>query len=60
MTRTDWFKSSYSNPAQDCVEVRFDRALVHVRDSKNPNGPTLAFGTVCLAELVSGIKAGRA
>ncbi|BBC35398.1 hypothetical protein SGFS_066920 [Streptomyces graminofaciens] len=39
-----WFKSTYSDDeGGDCVEVAFSTAhlTVHVRDSKNPTGPTL-------------------
>ncbi|MFE7840187.1 DUF397 domain-containing protein [Streptomyces sp. NPDC057474] len=39
-----WFKSTYSdNEGGDCVEVALPgaRLTVHVRDSKNPTGPTL-------------------
>ncbi|WP_206504735.1 DUF397 domain-containing protein [Streptomyces chrestomyceticus] len=39
-------KSSYSggNPGQDCVEVATNvPAVVAVRDSKDPSGPTLLF-----------------
>lgn len=39
---TGWFKSSFSNPAQDCVEVRFEVGTVLIRDSKqHGNGPVL-------------------
>jgi hypothetical protein len=38
----NWRKSSRSNE-QDCVEVAFVPRAVAVRDSKNANGPTLAF-----------------
>ena len=34
-----WFKSSYSNPSQDCVEVRFVGGMVQVRDSKERGVP---------------------
>ena len=40
-----WFKSSYSgSEGGECVEVaaRSD-AAVHVRDSKDPEGPVLTF-----------------
>ncbi|AWL40078.1 MULTISPECIES: DUF397 domain-containing protein [Streptomyces] len=40
----DWFKSSYSdssNPS-DCVEVATASGAVHVRDSKNAEGPRFA------------------
>ncbi|WP_454196204.1 DUF397 domain-containing protein [Nocardia sp. Marseille-Q1738] len=34
MSSTGWFKSSYSNDSQTCVEVCFDDNRVLVRDSK--------------------------
>ncbi|MFJ5722458.1 DUF397 domain-containing protein [Streptomyces sp. NPDC093149] len=38
----DWRKSSYSgSEGGQCVEVAAHPAAVHVRDSKNPDGPTL-------------------
>lgn len=41
----DWFKSSYSDSSDghDCVEVATTPGTVHVRDSKNTQGPRLAF-----------------
>ncbi len=41
-----WFKSSYSDSSSsnnDCVEVAVEPRTVHVRDSKNRQGPALAF-----------------
>lgn len=39
---TGWFKSSFSNPALNCVEVCFDHEWVHIRDTKDHgNGPTI-------------------
>ncbi|MFD7842734.1 DUF397 domain-containing protein [Nocardia sp. NPDC059764] len=42
-----WFKSSFSQPSGDCVEVAVvvgDAARqVGVRDSKDPAGPALVF-----------------
>ena len=39
-----WRKSSFSQPnGNDCVEVAHFSQLVGVRDSKNTDGPKLAF-----------------
>ncbi|MGV9884166.1 DUF397 domain-containing protein [Streptomyces sp. NPDC003006] len=44
-TEGTWFKSSYSDPGQNCVEIADLTATPHpsiaVRDSKNPHGPAL-------------------
>ncbi|MEU1351167.1 DUF397 domain-containing protein [Streptomyces sp. NPDC005795] len=38
----DWQKSSYSgSEGGACVEIAAHPAAIHVRDSKNPEGPTL-------------------
>ncbi|MET9088234.1 DUF397 domain-containing protein [Streptomyces sp. NPDC004237] len=40
----NWFKSTYSsNDGPDCVEIAIAPATVHVRDSKDKDGATLAF-----------------
>ncbi|MFI5621504.1 DUF397 domain-containing protein [Streptomyces sp. NPDC051567] len=41
----DWFKSSYSSSGDvnDCVEVANAPSTIHVRDTKTPHGPQLAF-----------------
>ncbi|MGI5469587.1 DUF397 domain-containing protein [Streptomyces sp. CA-132043] len=38
-----WFKSSYSGEegGSTCVEIAVQPSIVHIRDSKNPQGPTL-------------------
>ena len=39
-----WFKSSYSDSSDpnDCVEVATTPGTIHVRDSKNAQGPRFA------------------
>lgn len=36
-----WTKSSHSTDEGECVEVAHTPAAIHIRDSKNPEGPTL-------------------
>jgi hypothetical protein len=39
-----WFKSSYSgSDGGDCIEVAASPGIVHVRDSKDADGPVLSF-----------------
>lgn len=38
-----WRTSSRSSGAQQCVSVAHTSEVVGVRDSKNPDGPVLAF-----------------
>ncbi|GAA2561417.1 MULTISPECIES: DUF397 domain-containing protein [Streptomyces] len=38
-----WIKSSHStSDGPSCVEIAATPGTIHVRDSKNPNGPRLA------------------
>jgi hypothetical protein len=57
MQKTDalkWFKSSYSGSSNnDCVEVATEPHTVHVRDSKNRRGPSLAFSPEAWAAFVA-------
>lgn len=42
---TGWFKSSFSNPSQECVEVNFDGDFIHIRDTKDHGaGPVITIG----------------
>lgn len=41
--RSSWRKSSYSTSSSNCVEVGGQPGTVAVRDSRNPDGPALAF-----------------
>jgi hypothetical protein len=40
----------------NCVEVRMLGDVVHVRDSKNPTGPSLAFTTGAWADLLAMLR----
>ncbi|WP_328468309.1 DUF397 domain-containing protein [Streptomyces sp. NBC_00448] len=49
-----WRKSSHSsNEGPACVEVAACPEIVHVRDSKDPEGPQLAFGPEAWAAFVA-------
>ncbi len=57
----NWKKSSRSGSGGDCVELRLAETpgRVEVRDSKDPDGPTLTFPAGAVAELVSAFRAGQ-
>ncbi|GAA1202226.1 DUF397 domain-containing protein [Streptomyces rhizosphaericus] len=49
-----WFKSSYSSSASnDCVEVAACPDTVHVRDSKDKEGPQLTFSPTAWGSFVA-------
>ncbi|MER5210055.1 DUF397 domain-containing protein [Streptomyces sp. NPDC002838] len=52
-----WFKSSYSSSSEgdSCVELATTPGTVHVRDSKNLDGPRLALAPEAWASFVSGV-----
>ncbi|WP_344337950.1 DUF397 domain-containing protein [Kitasatospora putterlickiae] len=55
-----WRKSSYSNNGGQCVEVAtIHPAAVPVRDSKDPDGPTLLFPAPAWRSFVAAIQAGE-
>ena len=51
----DWFKSSYSSgtDGNSCVELALAPGTVHVRDSKNVEGPRLALTRGAWADFVA-------
>jgi hypothetical protein len=52
-----WRKSSYSgNNGGNCVEVAAAPGAVQFRDSKNPDGPRLAFGRKAWEAFASQVK----
>ena len=45
-----WFKSTYSSGSEgDCVEVAACPAAIHIRDSKDRQGPQLALSPAAWA-----------
>ncbi|MFI0373205.1 DUF397 domain-containing protein [Actinomadura sp. 1N219] len=55
-----WRKASRSDSEGGaCVEVGGAASVVAFRDSKDPDGPVLAFDRAAFGALVSGIQAGR-
>jgi hypothetical protein len=60
MERMNWRKSSYSgNSGGNCAEVAAVRGAVLVRDSKNPDGPRLAFGRSAWEAFAVTMRAGE-
>ncbi|MGS2645601.1 DUF397 domain-containing protein [Streptosporangium sp. G12] len=59
LTDARWFKSSRSGGnGGDCVEVATNLpGIVAVRDSKNPDGPALAFTPQAWADFITSVKA---
>jgi Domain of unknown function (DUF397) len=56
----EWFKSSYSNPSNNCVEVMFQTGAVHVRDAKNGDtGPVVTVDGRAWLSFLSGINPDR-
>jgi hypothetical protein len=53
-TELHWFKSSYSSSSEagDCVEIAPTPVTIHVRDSKNTQGPRLAFAPAAWVDFV--------
>lgn len=60
LTGANWRKSSRSNgDGNACVEVADLVRAVAVRDSKNPQGPSLAFGRRNWNAFADQVKVGR-
>lgn len=53
---TGWQRSSYSTGNAACVEVAQLAERTAVRDSKDPEGPALAFGRRAFALFVEGLR----
>lgn len=59
LTRAQWRKSTHSAGSGDaCVEVADLAAVVAVRDSKDPQGPALAFTRQSFTAFAAQVKDG--
>ncbi|MEU2558961.1 DUF397 domain-containing protein [Streptomyces longispororuber] len=56
----EWTKSSYSDSSDinDCVEIATTPTTVHIRDSKNAEGPQLAFASRAWRDFVAHASGG--
>ncbi|MFI0373204.1 DUF397 domain-containing protein [Actinomadura sp. 1N219] len=60
LSPSNWRKSTYSDASGgNCIEVAGVASIVAVRDSKDPDGPKLAFGHAAFGALARDIRAGR-
>lgn len=49
-----WFKSTYSgDEGGQCLEVATCPDTIHIRDSKNPTGPTLQVSATAWSEFIA-------
>jgi hypothetical protein len=59
LSRIEWRVASYSaNGGGNCVEVGTAGRVVAVRDSKDPDGPKLAFQLEEWQAFIAGVKTG--
>jgi len=54
-----WRKSSHSNSANGCVEIRERPDTIAVRDSKRPEGPVIEVTRAEWRDFVDGVKRGE-
>lgn len=55
-----WFKSSYSGAGNtECVEAALVPVGIAVRDSKDPDGPVLAFSDEAWTDFLVSVRTGR-
>ena len=56
---TPWIKASRSGELAQCVEMRRNGGAVEVRDSKDPEGPSLSHAKSGFAAWLDGAKNGE-
>lgn len=53
MHTSHWRKSSYSGDGSNCVEIATAPTTIHIRDSKNTDGPHLTVAPTTWAPFIS-------
>lgn len=51
-----WRKSTHSSSNPQCVEVAFAPNAIAVRDSKDPNGPTLSVSRASFVRFLDSLR----
>ncbi|MGW2249862.1 DUF397 domain-containing protein [Kitasatospora sp. NPDC001660] len=59
LRKVTWCKSSYSTQGGNCIEVGSLPNVVPVRDSKDPEGPALAFPAEAWSAFVAAVRSGE-
>jgi len=59
LSRAVWRKSHHSGQNSDCIEIVAIGSAVAVRDSKDPEGPQLAFRPATWVTFTARVKAGK-
>ena len=54
-----WFKSSYSDAGQNCLEAAPLASRIGVRDSKNPTGPALLLPATAWSPFLDHVRCGK-
>lgn len=54
-----WIKAKRSDGSGECVEMRRNCGVIELRDSKNPEGPTLRYTSAEFAAWLDGAKRGQ-
>ncbi|MFJ6137139.1 DUF397 domain-containing protein [Kitasatospora sp. NPDC092286] len=58
LEQANWRKSTYSSDGGQCIEVADGLSgVIPVRDSKDPNGPTLIFPADAWQSFVTAVRA---